>query len=111
MPPPGTAAALIASNNSSFVAPYSMARRMWPATPYWRPRDAKTPSTISSFTLTDSVPSSPTLRRRTSARAADGTLSVKVKEVLAHTEASDFGTGGGVGGVKLGGPVHVTVAI
>jgi hypothetical protein len=27
------------------VAPYSMARRICAATPYWRPRDARTPST------------------------------------------------------------------
>ena len=33
------------------------------------------------------------------------------RAVLAHTEASDFTTGGGVGRIKPGGPVHVTVAI
>jgi hypothetical protein len=33
------------------------------------------------------------------------------RAVLAYTEAADFGAGGSVGRVKLGSPVHFTVAI
>ena len=59
---------------------------MWASTPYWRPRDAKIPSTISSFTLTESVPPR-------------------------HAETLDLRPGGGVRRVELRGPVHLAIAV